>query len=126
LAYQQPLQAYQNNSVNTATPGELTLMLYNGALKFLKQTKASISEKKWDKAHEYNMRVQTIIQELIITLDRTYPIAEQILSLYEYVQSRLVEANIKKETSILDDVEGLLTQFRDTWKQAMVLNKAQG
>jgi len=126
LAYQQPLQAYQNNSVNTATPGELTLMLYNGALKFLKQTKASISEKKWDKAHEYNMRVQTIIQELIITLDRTYPIAEQILSLYEYVQSRLVEANIKKETSILDEVEGLLTQFRDTWKQAMVLNKAQG
>lgn len=126
MAYQQPLQAYQNNSVNTATPGELTLMLYNGALKFLKQTKASISEKKWDKAHEYNMRVQTIIQELIITLDRTYPIAEQILSLYEYVQSRLVEANIKKETSILDEVEGLLTQFRDTWKQAMVLNKAQG
>ena len=126
MAYQQPLQAYQNNSVNTATPGELTLMLYNGALKFLKQTKASISEKKWDKAHEYNMRVQNIIQELIITLDRTYPIAEQLLSLYEYVQSRLVEANIKKETSILDEVEGLLTQFRDTWKQAMVLNKAQG
>jgi len=126
LAYQQPLQAYQNNSVNTATPGELTLMLYNGALKFLKQTKASISEQKWEKAHEFNMRVQNIIQELIITLDRSYPIAEQLLSLYQYMQSRLVEANIKKETAILEEVEGLLTTFRDTWKQAMVLNKAQG
>lgn len=126
MAYQQPLQAYQNNSVNTATPGELTLMLYNGALKFLKQTKTSISEQKWEKAHEFNMRVQNIIQELIITLDRSYPIAEQLLSLYQYMQSRMVEANIKKETAILDEVEGLLTQFRDTWKQAMILNKAQG
>jgi flagellar protein FliS len=125
MAYQQPIQAYQNNSVNTANPGELTLMLYNGALKFLKQTKASIAENKWDKAHEYNMRVQDIIQELMVTLDQKYPVAEQMMSLYEYFLHRLVEANIKKDTAILEEVEGLLAQFRDTWKQAMVLAKAQ-
>lgn len=126
MAYQQSLQAYQTNSVNTANPGELTLMLYNGALKFLKQSKASIAEKKWEKANEYNMRVQNIVGELMITLDENYPVAKQMLSLYEYVQSRLIEANIKKEISILDEIEGLLTQFRDTWKQAMILAKTQG
>lgn len=101
-------------------------MLYNGALKFLKQSKASIAEKKWEKANEYNMRVQNIVGELMITLDENYPVAKQMLSLYEYVQSRLIEANIKKEISILDEIEGLLTQFRDTWKQAMILAKTQG
>lgn len=126
MAYQQSLQAYQTNSVNTANPGELTLMLYNGALKFLKQAKASLDEKKWDKANEYNKRVQDIVGELIVSLDQKYPLAKQMLSLYEYLQDRLIEANIKKESSILDEVEGLLTQFRDTWKQAMVLAKTQG
>lgn len=126
MAYQQSLQAYQTNSVNTANPGELTLMLYNGALKFLKQAKASLAEKKWDKANEYNMRVQDIVGELMITLDQKYPVGEQMMALYEYLKDRLIEANIKKETAILEEVEGLLTQFRDTWKQAMVLAKTQG
>lgn len=126
MAYQQPAQAYQTNSVNTATPGELTLMLYNGALKFLKQTKSSITENKYDKANEYNKRVQDIIQELMITLDQKYPVAKNMVTLYEYLLSRLIEANIKKDIAILDEVEEFLTQFRDTWKQAMVLAKAQG
>ncbi|MCC0566458.1 flagellar export chaperone FliS [Brevibacillus borstelensis] len=126
MAYQQPAQAYQTNSINTATPGELTLMLYNGALKFIKLAKAAIAEQRFDKAHENNMKVQNIIQELMITLDRKYPVAEQMFLLYEYIHQRMVEANIKKEAAILDEVEGLIVQFRDTWKQAMALAKTQG
>ncbi|MGG1664394.1 flagellar export chaperone FliS [Brevibacillus sp. NRS-1366] len=126
MAYQQPAQAYQSNSVTTATPGELTLMLYNGALKFIKQAKAAIDNKKWDKANEYNTKAQDIISELIITLNRQYPVAEQMLLLYEYLQRRLVEANIKKDIEILEEVEGLVVEFRDTWKQAMILAKTQG
>jgi flagellar protein FliS len=120
-----PAQAYQTNSVTTATPGELTLMLYNGAIKFIKQTKAAISEKKLDKAHEYNVRVQDILNELIITLDRKYPIAEQLLLMYDYLLRRMIEANLHKDTAILDEVEGFFVQFRDTWKQAMTLAKSQ-
>ncbi|HDI6349179.1 TPA: flagellar export chaperone FliS, partial [Escherichia coli] len=101
MAYQQPAQAYQTNSINTATPGELTLMLYNGALKFIKLAKAAIAEQRFDKAHENNMKVQNIIQELMITLDRKYPVAEQMFLLYEYIHQRMVEANIKKEAAIL-------------------------
>ncbi|QRG67307.1 flagellar export chaperone FliS [Brevibacillus choshinensis] len=126
MAYQQPAQAYQTNSITTATPGELTLMLYNGALKFIKQTKAAIEIKKWDKANEYNIKAQDIFSELLITLDRQYPVAQQMVLLYEYIQQRLIEANIKKDVAILDEVEGFVVEFRDTWKQAMILAKTQG
>lgn len=119
-------QAYQTNSINTATPAELTMMLYNGGIKFIKQTKVAIQEKKLDKAHESNLRVQDILNELIITLNRDYPISEQLLLLYDYMLRRLIEANLKKDIEILDEVEGFFVQFRDTWKEAMTLSKKQG
>jgi flagellar protein FliS len=126
MAIQNPAKAYQNSSVTTALPEELTLMLYNGAIKFIKQAKAAILEKKIEQAHHYNIRVQDILSELMITLDRSYPISEQLFSLYEYMNRRMVEANIKKDPEILDEVEGFFTQFRDTWKEAMALAKRQG
>jgi len=119
-------QKYQLNQINTSTPGELTLMLYNGAIKFIKQAKAAIIDKKLGEAHQYNIRVQDIISELIITLDRSYAISEQLLALYDYMNRRMIEANIKKDIDILEEVESLFTQFRDTWKEAMALAKQQG
>lgn len=119
-------QAYQKNQVTTATPGELTLMLYSGAIRFVKQAKTAIEEKDMEKAHHSNMRVQDIINELIVSLDRQYPIAEQFLTMYDYLLHRVREANIKKDVEILDEVEDLFTQFRDTWKEAMILAKKQG
>lgn len=123
---QNAAQTYQTNQVTTATPAELTLMLYNGAIKFLKQTKVYIQEKKYDKAHEYFVRVQDILNELIATLNRDYPISEQFLRMYEYMLRRLVEANVRKDVAIVDEVEDFFAQFRDTWKEAMVLAKKQG
>nr|WP_205516928.1 flagellar export chaperone FliS [Paenibacillus sp. SYP-B3998] len=116
-------QKYQNNQVTTATPGELTLMLFNGAIKFIKQTKVALQEKKMDKANEFNLRVQDIISELIITLDRSYPISEQLLMMYDYMNHRMIESNINKDGSILDEIEDLFAQFRDVWKEAMILSK---
>lgn len=71
-------------------------MLYNGALKFIKLTKMEIAEKRYNTAHEYNIRVQDIIRELMLTLDHQYPVAEQMNRLYEYLHKRLIEANVKK------------------------------
>lgn len=116
-------QKYQNNQINTATPGELTLMLYNGAIKFIKQAKTALAEKQWEKSNQSNLRVQDIISELIITLDRSYPISEQFILMYDYMNRRLIEANIHKDDAILDEVEGLFVQFRDTWKEAILLSK---
>ncbi|MGC5324870.1 flagellar export chaperone FliS [Brevibacillus sp. SYSU BS000544] len=116
-------QTYQNNQVNTASPQELILMLYSGAIKFIKQTRTAIQEKNFDKASQFNLRVQSILNELIVTLDHNYPIAEQFLSLYEYMLRRMIEANVKKDIVILEEVEGLFVQFRDTWKEAMLIAK---
>lgn len=125
MAMGNPAQAYQSNSVNTANPSELTLMLYNGAIKFIKQTKSAILEKNMPKANEYNIRVQDIISELIITLNRDISISDQLIALYDYMQRRMIEANTQKSIEILDEVEGLFVQFRDTWKEAIVLAKKQ-
>lgn len=117
--------SYKQNQVDTSSPGELTLMLYGGAITFLKKSKQAISDKNMNKAHQFITRVQDIIDELIITLDRKYPIAAQLLALYEYLKRRLIEANISKDVAILDEVEGFLMEFRDTWKQAITLARSQ-
>lgn len=116
---------YKQNSVETAPPEDLTLMLYNGAITFVKRTKQAIENKDFNQAHKFNTRAQDIVDELIITLDRKYPIAEQMLSLYDYFKRRLIEANISKDTTILDEIENFFIEFRDTWKQAIAIARSQ-
>ncbi len=125
VVYQSAAQTYQNNQVTTATPAELTLMLYNGAIKFIKQTRTSINNGDLEKANEFSKRVQDILQELILTLNKEYPLAEQMMMIYEFMLSRLVESNIRKDTVILDEVEEFFIQFRDTWKEAMLIAKKE-
>lgn len=123
---QNAAQTYQSNQVTTATPADLTLMLYNGALKFIKQAKSAIEEKNITKAHEASLKVQNILYELMSTLNNDYPISKEFAKLYEYMLQRMIEANIRKDLDILAEVEDLFVQFRDTWKEAMLLAKKQG
>lgn len=123
---QNAAQTYQSNQVTTATPADLTLMLYNGAIKFIKLTKNAIEEKNIAKAHETSLKVQNILYELMSTLNKDYDISKEFIKLYEYMLQRTIEANIRKDLTILDEVEDLFVQFRDTWKQAMLLAKQQG
>jgi flagellar protein FliS len=117
------LQTYQKNSTTTATPAELTLMLYNAGIKFTKQAKQAIEKKQILLAHDSIIRLQDIVQELMITLNMDIPISQQFLTMYDYMLHRLIESNINKDSVILDEIEDLFTQFRDTWKEAMVLAK---
>lgn len=117
-------QSYKQNQAETATPGELTLMLYNGGITFIKRAKQAIGNKNFNQAHQFITRVQDIVDELIISLNRDYPIAEQMLLLYDYMKRRLIEANVTKDIAILDEVEGFFLEFRDTWKQVMVLARS--
>ncbi|EJL30566.1 flagellar export chaperone FliS [Brevibacillus sp. BC25] len=123
---QNAAQTYQSNQVTTATPADLTLMLYNGALKFIKQAKAALEEKDIIKAHEASLKVQNIIYELMSTLNSDYDISKEFSKLYEYMLKRTIEANMRKDVRILQEVEELFVQFRDTWKEAMLLAKRQG
>lgn len=117
--------AYKQNSVTTASPGELTLMLYNGCLKFLGKARVAIEQKNIQEKNINLQKSQAIITELMSTLNMDMPIAKQMLPLYEYMNRRLIEANIKSDTSIIDEVEGLVTEFRDTWKEVIKITRQQ-
>jgi flagellar protein FliS len=118
-----PYQTYQQNSVNTASPGELTLMLYNGCIKFIQQARDAMKEKKIEEKNEYLLKAQRIIQELMVTLNMDIPISKNMMQLYDYMYRRLIDANVKNDISILDEVEGFVVEFRDTWKQVIQLNR---
>lgn len=118
-----PYQSYQQNSVMTASPQELTLMLYNGCLKFIRLAKKAMAEKKFEEKNTNIIKAQKIVQELHITLNPDVEISKSMGQLYEYINQRLIEANMKNNLEILEEVEGYVVEFRDTWKQAMELVK---
>ncbi|TCT14047.1 flagellar protein FliS [Natranaerovirga pectinivora] len=115
--------AYMNNSVSTASPQELTLMLYNGAIKFANQGLVELDNKNIEKVNNNLMRVQDIISEFRITLNRDVPIAKEMDKLYEYMIWRLTEANMSKDKAMVEEVIEMLRELRDTWKEAMKLAK---
>ncbi|WP_391208033.1 flagellar export chaperone FliS [Psychrobacillus sp. L4] len=123
MAVNNPYKAYQQNSVTQSTPGELTLMLYNGCLKFLNQAKKGIETKDIELKNTNIQKAQNILRELMITLDMSVPISKSLVALYEYMLNRLVEANIQNDPAKVDEVIGYTTEFRDTWKQVIQINR---
>ena len=117
--------AYANNKVMTASPAELTLMLYEGAIKFSNLAIVAIEEENVEKAHNNIMKVENIIEEFQSTLDHKYPVAKDFDQVYSYLILRLKEANFKKDQGILEEVLGHLRTMRDTWKEVMRLSRAQ-
>lgn len=119
MPMQNPYEEYQKNKILTATPAEVTLMLYEGAIKFCNIAIMAIEQKDLEKAHVNIMKTQRIIEEFRNTLDRKYPVAEEFDKIYVYVLRRLFEANIQKDKEILEEVNTHLRSLRDTWKEVM-------
>lgn len=117
--------AYASNKVMTASPGELTLMLYDGAIKFCNLALEAIDEGEIEKAHTNIVKVEHIIEEFQGTLNHKYPVADDFEAVYAYLMRRLREANLKKDKQILEEVLGHLRTMRDTWKEVMRLAKMQ-
>lgn len=116
-------QAYKNNSVSTASPGELTLMLYNGCLKFLAKAKVAIANNDVQEKNINLQKAQNIIQEFMVTLNMDVEISKSMMQMYEYMNHRLIEANINNDITLVEEVEGFVFDFRDTWKQVILLNR---
>lgn len=114
---------YNNSKVLTASPAELTLMLYDGAIKFCNIAILGMEQKDIQKAHTNITKVQRIIEEFRSTLDHKYPVAEDFDRVYVYILQRLLEANIKKDPAILEEVNTHLRSMRDTWKEVMKAGK---
>ena len=117
---------YNNSKVLTATPAELTLMLYEGAIKFCNIAIVAVEQKDIEKAHVHIVKVERIVDYFRQTLDMSYPVAEDFERVYSYLSQRLVEANIKKDKEILEEVNGHLRSMRDTWKEVMRINREKG
>lgn len=123
MSMKNPYAVYEQNAVTTASPGELTLMLYNGCIKFLNQAKSAMEEKNYEMKNKYIQKAQSIISELMVTLNMDIPVAKHMMQMYDYMNRRLIEANIKNSIEILEEVESFVIEFRDTWKEVIQINR---
>ena len=112
-------QQYNRNKVLTASPAELTLLLYEGAIKFCNIAAVAIEKKDIEKAHTNIVKAELIIEEFQASLNHKYSVAEDFDKIYNYIYGLLVEANMKKDLDILEKATEELRGMRDTWKEVM-------
>ncbi|MDP3487442.1 MAG: flagellar export chaperone FliS [Bacillota bacterium] len=125
MALPNPYAQYQQQSIMTASPGDLTLMLYNGCIKFIKQGQVAVEQMDIQGTHTAITRAQDIILEFMSTLDMQIDLSHDLMSLYEYINQRLTEANIRKDNQVLAECSGLVTELRDTWAEVVRLNRGR-
>lgn len=118
-----PYAEYRNSQVMTASPAELTLMLYDGAIKFVNIAHDAIEKGEIEKANTNIQKASNIIEELQSTLNRKYAIAEDFDNVYKYIRDRLLWANMRKDNDILQEAKDAIEQMRDTWKEVMRITK---
>lgn len=110
---------YKTQQIMTASKEELTLMLYNGAIRFANESIQKLEAGDIEKAHYANMRAQDIVREFMATLDMQFEVSEQLYVLYDYIEYCLIQGNIKKEKEPVIQARDMLVELRDTWYQAM-------
>ena len=112
-------EAYKKQQIMTATPEALTLMLYNGCLKFIKEGADALTEKNYEAANTSLQKAQNIISEFRVTLNMDYEISHQLMPLYNYAYDRLVEGNLDDNFDAIKEATDIITELRDAWAQAM-------
>lgn len=117
--------AYKNQQVQNASPEQLTLMLYSGAVRFISENMKAVQEERFDDAHKAHLRAQDIVLYLMETLDMQYDISQNLYQLYEYINFRMNEANLKKDVAQMEEAKGLVLELRDTWCEAMKKHQAE-
>jgi flagellar protein FliS len=114
-----PYATYANNKVLTASPAELTLMLYEGAIKFCNLARIDMEKEEYGDAMHHVQRARNIITELQSTLNFKYPVAKDFDLIYTYIFQLMTECNSKHSIEALDEILLQLRDLRDTWKQVM-------
>ncbi len=113
---------YKNNKVMSASGPELTLMLYDGAIKFLNIADFAIEKNDIQKAHDNIIKTERIIDYLRNTLDMKYPVAQDFENMYSYINRRLIEANMTKDREIVTEINQHMHAIRDNWVEVMKAN----
>jgi flagellar secretion chaperone FliS len=114
-------QMYRQTQAQTAAPGELVVMLYRGALRFISSAIEAIDSKDLTGAHNGLVRAQAIITELHETLDleRGGDIARNLAGIYDFMNGRLIEANMRKDAAPAREVAALLRELLPAWEAAV-------
>jgi flagellar protein FliS len=94
-------------------------MLYNGAIRFANESIQALEANQHEKAHNANLRAQDIVREFMATLDMKYEISSQMFALYDYIEFRLIQANIKKDKDQVAEARDLLVELRDAWYEVI-------
>ena len=115
--------AYNNSKLMTASPAELTLMLYEGAIKFCNLALMAIEKNNFEKANLNIIKAERIISEFRSTLNFKYPVAKDFDNVYDIIYQRLLESNVRKDPELLEEALGYIREMRDTWKEVMRLAK---
>lgn len=113
-----PYDKYRQSSVQTSTPAQLLLMLFDGAIRFVNAGLDGLRQKDIQKSNLNFGKAQSIMSELMSTLDPSYEVSKSLFALYEYTHHLLIEANIKKQVEPAEVALGFITDLRDTWAQA--------
>lgn len=121
-----PYDKYRQSSVQTSTPAQLLLMMYDGAIRFVRGGLDGLKERDFEKANTFLNKTQTIVSELIVTLDHSFEVSKGLATLYEYINYLLIQANIKKDTAPAEEALGYLIELRETWAQAAKTALAEG
>lgn len=121
-----PYDKYRQSSVQTSSPAQLLLMMYDGAIRFTRMGLEGIKGQDFQQANTFLNKTQTIVNELIITLDHKFEVSQGLSSLYEYINYLLIQANIKKEAAPAEEALGYLIELRETWAQAAKMISAPG
>jgi flagellar protein FliS len=111
--------AYKEQSILTATPGQLVVMLYDGCLRFLHQAAYAMREDDMSVAGNRLSRAEAIIDELLTTLDLEQGgvIASRLQGIYVFCTKQLLEARTNRDPELIETVSGLLAELRDSWAQ---------
>lgn len=125
MALNKAYNQYKRNSIYTSTPEELTLMLYNGLIKFIMQGRQAIGENDIEKANNSIIRAQDIVLYLQLALNEKYEVSKGLMLIYDYMNRRLIEANVAKDDKILEEILEYAKELRDTWAHAMKIVKTE-
>lgn len=114
--YPNAYNVYKNNSVNYASKDQLLLMLVDGAVKFAKISRQAIVDKDIKKAHTNLIKTQEIFIELMVSLDMDQAEwTKDLMQIYTFIKDKLIEANMKKDVKIMDEILPLIEEVRDLW-----------
>lgn len=119
------VNAYREKALQTASRGDLTLLLYNGCIKFVDKAKQAMESDDMEAKNKYIIRAQDIIRELMVTLKTDTEIGQNMFRLYDFIHHRLVESNINNDVKALEEARSFIVEFRDTWKEMMKIERKE-